>query len=69
MEKHFDDLPNWGFRVEEVSSGVYNVKGKNMVFGANLDLTGEDPLDLLQEAKRVAVDMDRQIRRKVEPSE
>jgi hypothetical protein len=45
------------------------VKGKNTVFGANLDLTGEDPLDLLQEAKRVAVDMDRQIRRKVEPSE
>jgi hypothetical protein len=69
MEKHFEDLPNWIFRVDEVSSGVYSVKGKNTVFGSNLDLTGEDPLYLLQEAKRVAVDMDRQIRRKIALSE
>ena len=57
------------FGVEEVSSGIFNVKGKNAVFGANLDLTGEDPHDLLQEAKRVAVDIDRQIRNKVASSE
>lgn len=63
MEKKFQDLPNWTFWVDEISVGVYNVKGRDRLFGANLDLTGKDPEELLQEARRTAEDMDRQIRR------
>ena len=65
MEKTFHDLPNWTFWIDEVSVGIYNVKGKDRVFGANLDLTGEDPDQLLREARQAASDMDRQTRRKV----
>jgi hypothetical protein len=65
MEEKFQDLPNWTFWVDEISVGVYKVKGKEDVFGASLDLTGQDPQELLREARRTAADMDKQIRRKL----
>lgn len=43
MEKKFEDLPKWTFWIDEVSVGHYKVKGTEETFGANLDLTGEDP--------------------------
>ena len=65
MQKNFQDLPNWTFWVDEISVGIYNVKGKNKVFGSNLDLTGEDPEELLQQARSAAAEMDRQTSRKI----
>lgn len=54
IEKTFQELPNWTFWVNEISAGVYNVKGRGRIFGANLGLTGEDPERLLNKARRVA---------------
>lgn len=65
MEKKVLDLPNWTFWINEISVGVYNVKGRDAIFGANLDLTGEDSESLLKQAKETAANMDRQTRRKV----
>jgi hypothetical protein len=68
MQKKFANLPSWTFWTEEISAGVYNVKGKDCISGANLDLTGQDPEQLLQQARRAAVDLDRQVRGKCKRS-
>jgi|HubBroStandDraft_3_1064219.scaffolds.fasta_scaffold292183_1 hypothetical protein len=65
MEKKFQELSNWTFWIDERSSGCYNVKGQDEVFGCNLDLTGDDPEDLLDRARRSAHEMERQIRDKL----
>jgi hypothetical protein len=65
MEKKFQELPSWTFWVDEISAGVYNVKGKDDRFSSSLDLTGSDPAELLQQAKRTASSMDQQTRRKL----
>jgi hypothetical protein len=62
MEKTFQELPNWMFCIDEVSTGCYTVKGRNSQFGSNLELTGENPDELLDKAKLIAEDMERQIR-------
>lgn len=59
MEKQFQDLPGWAFRVDEISANVYNIKGRNIVNGASLDLSGSDPEQLLERARRTALEMDR----------
>ena len=68
MQETFQDLPNWTFWIDEVSLGCYRVKGKNALFGSNLELTGEIPDEMLNEAKRIAADMDRQVRDKLHRS-
>jgi hypothetical protein len=68
MEKTFQELPNWTFWVDEVSAGCYRVQGKNALFGSNLELTGEEPDDLFDEAKLIAADMERQVRGKLDRS-
>ena len=65
MEKRFEDLPNWRFQVDEVSAGVYNIKGRDEKFSSNLDLAGNDLEKLFQKARETAFDMNRQVRRKV----
>lgn len=65
MEKRFEDLPNWTFWIDEISAGVYNVKGKEDVFGANLNLTGTNREELLRQGRDTAFGMDRQTRRKL----
>jgi hypothetical protein len=51
MEKTFQELPNWTFWIDEVSLGRYRVNGKNALFDSNLELTGEFPDEMLNEAK------------------
>jgi len=65
VQRRFQDLPNWTFWLDEVSAGVYNVKGKNDRLGSNLDLNGRDPEELLQQAREIASTMDLQTRRRV----
>lgn len=65
MEKKFQDLPNWTFWLDEISAGVYNVKGRNDTFGSNLNLTGGDPEELLKQAWHTAAEMDGQTRKKI----
>lgn len=62
MEKTFHELPHWTFHADEVSAGRYRVKGANTLTDANLEISGEDPERLFDEAKIVAEDMDQQMR-------
>jgi hypothetical protein len=59
MEKRLQGLPEWTFDVEEVSAGVYSIKGEDRVTGANLHLTGIDPDALLLQAAQQAAEMKR----------
>jgi len=68
MEKAFQALPNWTFWANEVSAGCYRVKGRNALFGSNLELTGDDPDELIHEARRIAANMERQVCGKLDRS-
>ncbi len=46
----YSDTPGWKFVVEEVSMGVYQVKGSDG-FGRTVERTGTDPDVLLQQCK------------------
>lgn len=64
MEQTFQELPHWSFSAEEVSAGVYRIKGKNSVTGANFEVTVAEPELLFAEAKTIAAQMDQQTHRK-----
>jgi hypothetical protein len=68
MKKTFQELPNWTFWANEVSAGCYRVKGRDSIFGSNLELTGGDPDELFDKAKLIAEDMERQVRAKLNRS-
>ncbi len=53
------------FSIDETSAGLYCLKRRNTVSGANLGLQGEDPEELIKEALRIARDMDQSMRNKV----
>lgn len=48
-----DDIPGWSFRVEEVSAGVYRVRGLDEA-GHSVEATGTDPDDVMEECRRSA---------------
>ena len=56
MPIEFNELPDWQFEVDEVSAGVYKVLGKDKS-GRNVEVTGTDPDDLLNECKESAARM------------
>jgi hypothetical protein len=62
MQKQIDALPNWTFQVEEVSAGVYKLRATQSR-GANIELTGIDPEELLKRAKKDAEEMERSLTR------
>jgi len=62
--KTFQELPHWTFHVDEVSFGCYRVKGRNGLTGANLEISGENPEQLLSEAKVIAGHLVQQTHRK-----
>lgn len=53
MKLTFDDLQGWEFDVDEVSAGVYRVRGRDRL-GHCVVVTGENPEPLLDECKAVA---------------
>ena len=65
MEKEFKDLSDWVFHVDEVSAGVYKVKGRNGISGSNFDLSGTHLEELFRQARETASHMDKETRRRV----
>jgi hypothetical protein len=53
LTKTFEDLPGWTFEVEEMSAGVFRVKGSDAT-GGSLEVTGTDPSALLEDCRRAA---------------
>jgi hypothetical protein len=49
-----DELPGWTFTVSEISAGVYRVEGRDLD-GRSVSLTGNDPEELLEDARVWAV--------------
>ena len=63
-EKTFQELPHWTFQIDEVSLGCYLVTGGNALTGANLEISGENPEQLLSKAKVIAGDLEQQSHRR-----
>ena len=59
MEKKFSELPEWTFRVEEVSAGVYEVAGQDRN-GRRVSAVGTDPDSLVAKCKSDAATISRQ---------
>lgn len=49
----FEDLPGWGFEIEEISAGIYRVKGTDKA-GRGIEATGTDLDALLDDCRRYA---------------
>lgn len=54
MNKTYSNLPGWEFAVLEVSMGVYEVRGKDLM-GHIVSYTGTDPYELLELAQADAL--------------
>jgi hypothetical protein len=54
MKRHFAELPDWEFDVQEVSAGVYEVIGKSK-FGPNTSAKGFDVDELVDQCKKYAI--------------
>jgi hypothetical protein len=52
------EIPSWTFRVDEVSSNVYKITGRDSL-GRGIELVGFDPDDLIKECRSIAVEMDK----------
>ncbi len=54
MKRHFTELPDWEFDIQEVSAGVYEVIGKSK-FGPNVSAQGFDADALMNQCKKYAM--------------
>lgn len=53
LRRTFPELPRWTFAVDELSAGVFHVRGVDQV-GRSVDATGTDPDALLDDCRRAA---------------
>jgi hypothetical protein len=60
VETKIETLPNWVFSIEEISNGVYKLKGRNDL-GCGIELTGCDPELLITRAEASAEQMERDL--------
>lgn len=58
-ENNFQSLDGWNFSTEEVSAGVYRVKGYDTK-GRSFEKTGTDPEEILKSCHQDAISMDSQ---------
>ena len=56
--KHFENLLNWTFKVDEISNGVYQVTGTDK-HGRKVEITGFDVDRLTEDCKKAAIEIDR----------
>lgn len=61
MPLKFKEVLNWNFIVDEVSAGVYKVRGKDK-FGRSVEKNGTDPEALIEECKAYAIRIDSEIK-------
>jgi 5-formaminoimidazole-4-carboxamide-1-beta-D-ribofuranosyl 5'-monophosphate synthetase len=64
MKIEIKNLADWAFDLDEVSMGVYKLKGKH-VSGANIEFTGTSCDNLKQKAQEAAVEIQQQIAQKI----
>ncbi|MGB9116845.1 hypothetical protein [Bradyrhizobium sp.] len=57
MKVSVDGVPNWEFEIEEVSTGLYRLRGTHSS-AASIDLTGTDPNNLVEAGKERALEVE-----------
>lgn len=62
LVRTFEELPGWTFNIDEVSAGVFHVKGVDEA-GRSVEATGTDPDALLEDCRRLAAKMRGGVRR------
>jgi hypothetical protein len=62
METRIADLPNWTFRVDEVSAGAYRLRAQHRL-GPSVEISGADPSELIERAKKEAAAMEQGLHR------
>ena len=55
-QRSFSDLPDWRFEIDEVSAGVFRVKGVEAA-GRSVEASGTDPDAVLADCKKAAAEM------------
>ena len=65
MDITIANLPNWTFKIDEVSAGVYRVEGTH-VLGSGIVLAGTDEDSLLREAEEFARKVNLEVLSKIE---
>jgi hypothetical protein len=60
MEARIDGIPSWQFEIEEVSVGVYRLRGTHSS-AASIDLTGSDPESLVETGKQRALSIEKEL--------
>jgi len=63
MKKKIATLPNWTFDIDEISAGVYELKGRNDL-GCTVELSGIDPDDLIAKGISSAENMEQELKTK-----
>jgi hypothetical protein len=56
-------LPDWTFRIEEISAGCYRLSGMHDL-GASIELQGSEPEDLIGRAPEYARQIEEEIAKK-----
>ncbi len=56
MTVTLDDLPDWTFEADEVSMGVYRIRGRHRL-GWTIQLTAESEGTLISNARKAAQEM------------
>ena len=54
-------LPNWAFVADEISVGVYRIKGRHNVLGIEINFTDTDEDNLMRNAEKKARELERRI--------
>ena len=54
VKRTFPELPGWTFDLDEISAGVYRVRGVDEA-GRSVEATGTDPDALVDECRKSAV--------------
>jgi hypothetical protein len=55
-DSEFPELPGWRFTTEEMSAGVYRVRGVDLA-GRSVEKTGIDPQMTLEWCRQAAIDI------------
>lgn len=56
LRRRFVELPGWTFEIDEISAGIYSVKGVDEV-GRSVASSGTDPDAVLNECKKSAAEI------------
>ena len=64
METKYESHPEWTFWIDEISNCGYMAKAKH-VYGSQIEISGHDPEQLIEQIKNDASVMEAEIKNKI----